>query len=179
MNHIKRMWMTIALLVPLSGCADQEKVHEALFWTNAQIKAMPAFDPDTQRIEVVAGESIILMTNDGYTYGRMSTAHASHHAVFFSLPQNLGEGQTYNVSPSDSTLHYHGFAGYNSWYLDPDQPARATIQIKSISDDAIKAHVEYEMTRVCGSQFSPPEQRQRWPLTKDKTVVFKRATVRQ
>jgi hypothetical protein len=163
------------------GCAmlqpDQVSIHESHFWTDARIETRPAIDPDAETIRVTPGTSTVLMTEDGLSHGRTSSAHASHDAVFMTVPSSLVEGQTYVVSSHDGTLHYEGFAGSTFWYVDPDRPAWAEIEVREIDTDSIKAHVHVELTVVNGSQGLPSPQRPHRPLSIDKTLRFQRKAV--
>jgi hypothetical protein len=143
----------------LDDGADQDFGAEALAWKNARVVeeingGVPIL------ISVATGDGVVLMSNEGWSHGKHSSAHASHWAFYMTLPSQLREGEVYHVSRRDGTLYLSAFFGDDMWYLDPTQPSEGTVKVREVRSDAIVA--ELDINAIALWAGSGPHELQKW-----------------
>jgi hypothetical protein len=180
----RRLPLLAAASCLASGCSyigpDQEHFASAEYWNAADVSARQWTGQSqmAEMISVSGGEHTLLLTSDGYSRGKRSSAHASHWFVFLTLPREVKEGQTYDVSREAGTLHLDAFAGYDPWCIDPDRPAGGSVHIREVRGKAIVADLRVRLTAVSADSNVPVEERRRLEVTREGVFEFRRSTLR-
>lgn len=162
----------------MHGCLfyDQLPVKERSLYQNAEMRVRHySFNPALAETDVVAGDAIVLELMDGYSHGRVSTAHGSHRAFFFELPGDLEFGQVIRCSADDGTLGFDAFAGAGSLCLDPDSPSEAIIEVQSVTPSSLRAKIMVSLYAYSpqGAEMSEPQL-----VTHEGVYTFNRRKVR-
>lgn len=174
---LTRLVSTLCVIF-LSGCQDQRRVNERLFWADANIGSRHHVYDEFDYPKVEPGDKTILLINDGLTHGRYSSAHGSHQTILLALPRGLREGDIHELLVSEGQIKFSGFAGYSFQFMDPHQQGTARIEIKEVAFDEITAYVAVEITAVRESINRPSDEWPRFEVVRDKTYTFKRSELK-
>lgn len=174
----RRITISFVVLCLAAGCAifipDQPRYSHNVFWRSADVYEYPPGEKDKWFVfHVTNGTHTVLRFKSGHYSSRTTTAHSSHGSFYILLPESPEVGKTYTCSPTNGTLRYSGFHGYDMSYMHLGRPAGATVKILNISEGIIKAEAEAYCDVVNGRpRVTDPNDTFHWPGPEHKKGTF-------
>ena len=131
------------MMMVLTGCTTVTNINPRYPRVDSTVQRSCKIVSELNIPYTVSGTNTILELGiTRYSGHPLSTAHGDFDKLFFVLPGNIKQDETFICSTKEDSLFYWGFSGYDSWKRADPSNTRATIQIEAVGDQHIVAHVE-------------------------------------